>query len=99
MGFDRKTEPFLTKKSMAFRCLRIQITRISIALQTKGGSMQQRVRFTAGVAALAATVSLLYLMHFGCGPCLAFVGPGLHQVRRELPRRPAVAASPVVVTC
>lgn len=34
--------------------------------------MQQRVRFTAGVAALAATVSLLYLMHFGCGPCLAF---------------------------
>ena len=34
--------------------------------------MQQRVRFTAGVAALAATVSFLSLMHFGCGPCLAF---------------------------
>ena len=64
--------------------------------------MQQRVRFTAGVAALAATVSLLYLMHFGCGPCLAFneapvlaprVASGeLPPVDQRLP------ASPVVVT-
>ena len=64
--------------------------------------MQQRVRFTAGVAALAATVSILSLMHFGCGPCLAFneapvlaprVASGeLPPVDQRLP------ASPVVVT-
>ena len=32
--------------------------------------MQQSVRFTAGVAALAATVSFLCLMHFGVQPLL-----------------------------
>ena len=34
--------------------------------------MQRSIRFTAGVAALAAMLSFLYLMHFACSSCWAF---------------------------
>ena len=64
--------------------------------------MQQRVRFTAIMAALAATVSLLYLMHFGCGPCLAFNEAPVLAPRVTSGELPPVdqrlPASPVVVT-
>ena len=64
--------------------------------------MRQSVRFTSGMAALAATVSFLCLMHFACGSCWAFneapvlapkVASGeLPPVDQRLP------PSPVVVT-
>ncbi len=64
--------------------------------------MQQSVRFMCRMAALAATVSFLCLMHFACGYCWAFNEAPVLAPRvasGELP--PAdqrLPASPVVVT-
>ena len=64
--------------------------------------MQLSIRFTAGVAALAAVFSFLYLMPFACSPCWAFNEAPAFAARVASGELPPVAQrlppSPVVVT-